>query len=493
MKVVVANLSGVKIEENGTVKHFAKAGSRWPMTVGYAKSVDYYPFPFWLAYTTALLKRDTDTEVRGLDGVVSDMTQEEFFKEIQNQNPEFLITELTFFTLKDDLSLLRRIREEIGSQIAVCGNYATVYPKEILEENDFIDYLLFGEYEITAKELVQNLVKENSLKGVKGLAYREGKGIVINEKRPLISDLDILPYPDRDDFPATLYPDFTFYSPCVSLMASRGCPTGCIFCTERHIMYNSPRYRMRNPEKVVDEMEFCIKKFRTKQLYFDDMSFTVNKKYVQKICDEILKRKIRILWTCMGDTMFIDYPTLQKMRETGCIGMKFGIESANPKILKRIDKPLDLEKAKEVVKWCKKLGIKTHATYCLGLPGENKETLKNTLDFMNTLAADTSQVSKVVPYPGTPMYKWAKENNYLITDDPSRYDGTEKAILNYPDLSNEELDRYYELFLKKVSRGKVWKYLISPLKSWSILKEQYAKKGLISLIGSIKTFLKRAF
>ena len=493
MRVVVANLSGVKIEKNGTVKHFAKAGSRWPMTVGYTKSVDYYPFPFWLSYTTALLKRDTRAAVRGLDGVVRDMTQEEFFREVQNQSPDLLITELTFLTLKDDLPLLKRIKEGIDSQIAVCGNYATVYPKEILEENDFIDYLLFGEYEITAKELIQGLTEKYPLKKIKGLAYRKGKGIVINERRSLISDLDILPYPDREDFPATLYPDFTFYSPCVSLMASRGCPAGCIFCTERHIMYNSPRYRMRSPEKVVDEMEFCIKKFRVRQLYFDDMSFTVNKKYVQKICDEILKRKIKIFWTCMGDTMSIDYPTLEKMREAGCIGMKFGIESANPEILKRIEKPLDLEKAKEVVKWCRELGIRTHATYCLGLPGENENTLRNTLDFMDNLGADTSQVSKVVPYPGTPMYKWAKENNYLITDDPSRYDGTGKAILNYPNLSNEELDRYYELFLKKVSRGKVWRYLTSPLESWSILKEQYAKKGLISLIGSIKTFLKRAF
>lgn len=493
MKVVVANLSGVKVEENGTVKHFAKAGSRWPMTVGYAKSIDYYPFPFWLAYTTALLKRDTEAEVRGLDGVVSDMTQEEFFKEIQDQNPELLITELTFFTLKDDLSLLKRIKKEIGSQIAVCGNYPTVYPKEILEENDFIDYLLFGEYEIAAKELIQNLIEKRSLKEIKGLAYREGKGIVINEKRPLISDLDVLPYPDREDFPATLYPDFTLYSPCISLMASRGCPAGCIFCTERHIMYNSPKYRMRSPKKVVDEMEFCIKKFKARQLYFDDMSFTVNKKYVQKICNEILKRKIKILWTCMGDALFIDYPTLEKMRKAGCIGMKFGIESANPEILKKIGKPLDLKKAKEVVKWCRKLRIRTHATYCLGLPGENKETLKNTLNFMNALRASTSQVSKVVPYPGTPMYKWATEHGYLVTTDLSKYDGAGSSVINYPELSNLELDDLYEKFSKRVARKKVLKYFKEPRQSLSIILEIWRRKGFMSIARSFWTFFQRAF
>lgn len=492
MKILVANLPGVESNKEGSFRHYAKAGSRWPMTVGYARSVDYYPFPFWLAYTTALLKRDTKAEVVGLDGVAMDMTPDDFFKAVKIQKPDLLIAELVFLTLKNDLDLLRKIKEEITCQIALCGNYPTACSRQILEENNFVDYIFLGEYEITAKELVISLMGKKYSREVLSLAFREREEIVINKRRPLISDLDILPYPDRVDFPVGRYYDFAFHSPCVSVIASRGCPSGCIFCTERHIMYNSARYRKRNPHKVVDEIDFCVREFHAKQIYFDDMSFTVDRRYVQDICSEILRRKIVIPWTCMGDAMFIDYVTLEMMRDAGCIGMKFGIESANLEILERIGKPLDLQKVKQITQWCKELGISTHATYCIGLPGENKTTIMNTFKFMQSLETDTSQVSRAVPYPGTPFYKWAKEHNYLLTFDSRYYDGTGTTVLNYPQLSNEELDKWFEKFSKNVSRRKIRKYLFSPRESFSIAKGIYKQKGLVSLLRSIRTFVGRA-
>lgn len=492
MKVLVTNLPGIEVSAKGLLKHYAKAGSRWPMTVGYARSVDYYPFPFWLAYTAALLKRDTEAEVVGLDGVAMDMTPKEFFDTVKKQRPDLLIAELVFLTLKDDLNLLKRIKEEINCKIVLCGNYPTVYPKEILEEYNFVDYLLMGEYEITAKELVLGLMQELPRKQVLGLAFREKKEVITNRRRPLISDLDILPYPERVDFPVGRYYDFAFYWPSVSMMTSRGCPSGCTFCTERHIMYNSARYRKRNPTRIVDEIEYSMKQFNAKQIYFDDMSFTVDKQHVSDICSEILKRNIEIPWTCMGDAMFIDYGTLEKMKKAGCIGMKFGVESADPEILKRIGKPLNLERVKQITKWCRELGISTHATYCLGLPGESKTTIMNTLRFMQKLDTDTSQVSKAVPYPGTPFYKWVKEYDYLLTNDLRHYDGTTNAILNYPQLSNEDLDRWFEKFSKMVSRKKIWKYLFSPRESFSLATGIYKQKGIQGLLRSIRTFVGRA-
>jgi len=218
----------------------------------------------------------------------------------------------------------------------------------------------------------------------------------------------------------------------------------------------------------------------------------VNKRHVTGICNEMLKRHIRIPWTCMGDAMFSDYETLALMARAGCIGMKFGVESASPEILKSIHKPLNLDMAKRVVKWCKELGISTHATFCLGLPGETPATIKQTMDFMELLNADTSQVSKAVPYPGTPLYKWASENNYLTTRDLSQYDGMGRAVLNYPDLSNTELDRWYGIFSKKVARKKIIKYVKEPAQSLSIIKEMWKRKGFFSIVRSIKTFVRRA-
>lgn len=494
-KVLIANLSGVHVEGDGSLRHFVKAGSRWPMTIGYSKSVDYYPFPFWLAYTTALLKRDKDIAVKGMDGVVRDMTSTELLAEVKREKPNLFVTELVALTLEDDLLFLKNLRAETGCMIAVCGSYVSAAAEELLKNNLFIDFAVRGEYEITIKELVGVLFKghHDGLSSVDGLIYRaKEQGIVTNRQRELLSDLDYLPYPDREDFPATIYPDFTLYSPCINIISSRGCPVGCIYCTDRHILYNSPRYRMRGPKKVVEEMEYCIERFKARQFYFDDQSFVVNKKHVMEICEEILKKGMRIPWTCMGDAMFVDYETLKIMSEAGCIGMKFGVESASPEILKNIHKPLNLEKVRQIVKWCRELGISTHATFCLGLPGETSETIKQTMNFMESLHTDTAQVSKAVPYPGTPMYKWAMKNNYLTTTDLSNYDGMGKAILNYPDLSNIELDRWYGIFSKKVARKKILKYIKEPAQSLSIISEMWKRKGFFSIVRSIKTFVKRA-
>lgn len=492
MKILATNLSGVKKEENGDIKHYAKAGSRWPMVIGKTKSVDYYPFPFWLAYTSALLKRDVQAVIKGLDGVVLDLDNNQYLEEIKKINPDLLITELTTISLKDDLGALKKIKETTGAKIAVAGNYPTIEHKRLLRENSFIDFVLRKEYEITAKELAESLIFNKPMKNISGLSYRDGENIIANEDRPLLENLDFLPYPDRDDFPASLYPDFAIYSPCINLVASRGCPGGCVYCQERHIMYNSPLYRRRDPKKVVDEMEFCIKKFGARQFYFDDQSFTVINSYTQAICQEIIDRKIKIPWTCMGDAMWVSKETLDKMAQAYCIGMKFGVESANEKILKMIGKPLDLKKLEQTVKWCKQLGIRTHATFIVGLPGATKEIVLQDMKFLDELKPFTAQAALAVPYPGTPFYKWAEENNYLITKDLSKYDGMGQSVLNYPNLSKREMEGLHEIFLKKVSRQKLIHFVFSPISSFSIIMEILKRKGIKSLFNSILTVIKRA-
>lgn len=492
MKVLITNLSGIKTEAGGAIKHFAKAGSRWPMIIGQAKSVDYYPFPFWLAYAHSLIKRDTSAQVKGIDGVVLDLDRDSYLEQVKEFGPDLLITELTTIALADDLDTLREIKKNSRAKIAIVGNYPTAAGEKLLRENSFIDFALIGEYEETAKELVGSLINNNPLNNIPGLMYRSNDGITKNENRPLLKDLDYLPYPEREDFPATLYPDFAIYSPCINIMASRGCPAGCIYCQERHIMYASPVYRMREPKKVVAEMEYCRDKFKARQFYFDDQSFTVNQQNTQDICQEMIDRRLNIPWTCMGDAMFVNKKTLEFMAKAKCIGMKFGVESASPQILKRIGKPLDLEKLKQVVKWCKDLGIRTHATFIIGLPGASRESILGDMKFLDELKPFTAQVALATPYPGTPFYQWAKESNFLVTEDLSKYDGMGQSVINYPNLSKEEMEKLHQIFFKKVSRQKLIHFILSPRSSFSIMKEMCQRKGLKSLLNSLITVVKRA-
>ncbi|VAX23706.1 hypothetical protein MNBD_NITROSPINAE02-1763 [hydrothermal vent metagenome] len=498
MKAVLTNLSGVK-EVDGGIVHHVKAGSRWPMTVGYTKAVDYYPFPFYLAYSAALLKRDIkEIEVTGVDGVVNDYTSGELFSELVKigiGKEDILIVEVTLITLKDDLAFLEKVKEEFKCVIILCGVYASIFRDAVLKDNSFIDYAIYGEYELSLKLLVQRLVegRADSLNNIEGLITRgDDGGVKSHSQMAKITDLAELPFPDRNIFPPALYADFSFHSPCVAITATRGCPAGCIYCVERHAIYNSPRYRMRPYKDVVDEMEHCIEKYGAKQFYFDDMSFVVNKKYVKNICNEILKRKMNIPWTCMGDAMFVDYDTLEVMAKAGCIGMKFGVESADEKILERIGKPLNLDKARQVVKWCQRLGIFTHATFCLGLPGETETTIRKTVRFIKTLKADTAQVSKAVPYPGTPMYEWAKKEGYIVTDDLESYDGSLKSVLSYPQLTGDKIDQWYGLISKKLARNKIYAYLKRPMSAFQILYGLYKEKGLTKTVQALSALFFRA-
>lgn len=493
MNVLVANLAGVKVEADGSVKHFIKAGSRWPMTIGKSRSVDYYPFPFWLAYTLAVLKRDTTARAQGLDGVVLDLTGDELLGEITKRAPDLLVVELASLTLADDLAFLTKVKQATGCKVVVCGNYATVTHKTLLAENACIDFAVRGEYEFAVRDLVLALMADGDVSGVEGLSWKRDGEVVENAPRPLLADLDQLPFPDRDDFPATIYPDFTLYSPCINILSSRGCPCGCVYCQERHVMYASPKYRTRSAASVVDEMRYCQERFGARQFYFDDQSFVVRKQHVMAICEEIIRRGLKVPWTVMGDAMFVDREMLAAMAKAGCIGMKFGVESADQSILKTIGKPLDLEKAKQVATWCKELGIRTHATFCLGLPGETEETIRKSMAYMEEIEVDTAQVSKAVPYPGTPMYTWAMENGYLTTTDLSRFDGMGGSIISYPGLPAEEIDRWYAEFSRRVARKKVLKYLFEPGQSFSIMAEMVRRKGLVSLLKSLYTFVRRAF
>jgi radical SAM superfamily enzyme YgiQ (UPF0313 family) len=495
MRIILTNLNGVKQEKNGRIRHFVKAGSRWPMTVGYSKSVDYYPFPFYLAYSTAMLKEAHPTvTVRGIDGVARDYTAEELKQDLRSTPPDILIAEVTMITLKDDLKLIEEIQREFNCRVILTGVYVTSFLENALKDNPCADYAIYGEYESSLKSLIDCLLAKNleGIRQIPGIILREGEVVFKSAQRASVSNFAEFPFPDRDDFPAKMYSDFAMHSPCVHMTATRGCPAGCVFCVERHVIYNSPKYRVREPKSVVDELETCVQKYGARQFYFDDQSLVVNKKFLMAFCDEKINRGLNVPWTCMGDAMFVDYQMLKKMRESGCIGMKFGIESANKEMLKRMGKPLDPQKALEVVRWCRELGIMTHATFCIGLPGENESTIKETIEYMEKLNLDSAQVSKAVPYPGTPLYAWAKENGYLLTEDLDKFDGASPCVLNYPDLSSEKMDYWYQQFLKKVSRKKLFTYLKHPVNSLEIIFQLSRDKGPVKAVESISTFIARA-
>ena len=485
MKVLITNPPGFRDEKKR--EFFIKGGSRWSFKT--TPGLEYCPYPFFIGYTTSLLKSKTTHQIKAIDGVVEMLTPSQFIEKVRSEKPDLYITEIPTITFKEDMELLRKIKEFCKTEIALAGPHATVYAGEILKDFNFIDYVLLGEYEFTAKELAEG----KNPKDISGLACRENSIVTVNDRRSLVG-LDELPWPDREDLPALRYRDFCYLKPHAIMMSSRGCPMNCIFCIERHVIYKSPLYRTRDPKDVVDEMEYLKKDFGVRQIYFDDQSLTLNREHVQGICDEIMRRRLRITWTCMGDAFGTTYDTLKKMHRAGCVGMKLGLESVSPKVLKLIKKPIDVNMVKEIVTYLKRLNMLSHLTVIIGLPGQDKRDIRETLKFVEEVDPDSLQYSVATPFPGTPFYEQVKSAGYLISDDWAKYNGRGDVVISYPALSAETIKGVYNE-LSKNGRGLGWggrsrikrkilKAIIRPLQGYRDIKR------FVSILGLKQFFLK---
>jgi len=457
MRILLAN-PPCRVEINRDwERYFIRAGSRWPFSIIKRKSsrADYVPFPFFLAYTASLLERE-GFEVEVIDAVALNLSTEEFIEQVREINPNIILFETSTPTIEQDINLVKLIKGKIPSDIVLTGTHVTVFPEEVMKQSG-IDYIIRGEYESTFLELVKKIRPGASLdefRNIEGLVFRYAGNILINNERGLTEPLDQLPYPAFHLFPANKNNDLSFYwdgfcqyRPAVQLHSSRGCPFRCNFCLWNQVMYGNGKYRVFTPKRVVDEMEFVIKEFNAREVYFDDDSFTIDKNHVLQICAEIKRRNLQIKWSCMADAICSDADMVNAMADSGCIGIKFGVESADGNILKRIGKPLDYDKLKKLLKVCVKRRIKTHATFTFGLSGENRQSMVKTLEFAQALDVDSVQFSITTPFPGTRYYNELKEKSMLRAKKWLDYDGGGKSVVNYSELEPQEI----EGFCKKAS------------------------------------------
>ncbi len=440
MHVLLLNLPW---SENGRLG--VRAGSRWPFTSPPEEDgrIHYIPFPFFLAYATSLLKKE-DKQARLIDSIAEGTNEDELIKQIKIFNPELLVIETSTPSFRNDLRVISNIcLNNPEASIALCGPHASVFPAEILKEQKLIKYVLIGEYEYTLLELVNSLENKLNLDSVPGLAYHNGSAVKINSPRRTINDLDILPWPDREDVPIYAFNDAFAGLPVpnVQMLASRGCPFQCTYCLWPQTVYREHRYRPRAPEKVADEMEYLVGHFNFKAVYFDDDTFNIDKEHVLDICDQITKRKIKIPWAIMARADLMDAETLERMSLAGLYAVKYGIESAGREVLENCKKDMDLEKVKDVILLTKKMGIKVHLAFCIGLAGETRESIRETLRFIEDTKPDSLQFSIAVPFPGTEYFDYLKSKGWLISEDWSDYDGNYKCVLKTKELEAKELER----------------------------------------------------
>ncbi|MBI4287973.1 MAG: radical SAM protein [Chloroflexi bacterium] len=343
------------------------------------ETLDYLVAPLGLAYVAAVLKRD-GVDVSLLEANALGLGMDDIEKEIKRQKPDLVgITGTTPLIARVEEIARRAKSADKGIKVVVGGPHATILPQEVLKSQN-IDFCVRGEGEITALELVKALEKGGDFGAILGLGFKSNGQIHLNDSRPLIKELDSLPFPARELLPMEKY-IFPLPTGAVArftnLISSRGCPYLCTFCGQHNIWTRLVRFR--SPKNVVDEIQAVKDKYGVAFVGFTDSNFPLNRKITMDICDEMAARGIKIKWACGSRVDLVDQELLRKMHKAGCQQINFGVESGNAEILKGYKKGITIDQAKTAIKQAKKAGLKVYTYFMVGGPGETRETAEETI------------------------------------------------------------------------------------------------------------------
>jgi hopanoid biosynthesis associated radical SAM protein HpnJ len=412
------------------------AGARYQMK----REVKSFWFPTWLAQAAAMVEgaKLIDAPPHGLT-----------FKDIEDdvKSHDFIVIHTSTPSFRSDCKTAEMIRAlNPKAVIGFIGAKVAVEPQQSLEACPAIDFVCRNEYEFT----VQEMANGNDWSTIKGLTYRDKSGAIVhNAEREILMDMDKLPsvLPLYKQLDVSKYFGGYLKHPYMSWYTGRGCKSRCTFCLWPQTI-GGHKYRYRSTPKVIEEVKYLQKEFpQVKEIFFDDDTLTDDHTRVEALAKEL--GKLGVVWSCNAKAN-VPRKTLEVLKANGLRLLLVGYESGNQKILHNIKKGLLVDVAKRFSKDCHELGIVVHGTFILGLPGETRETIQETLAFAKEVNPHTIQVSLAAPYPGTFLYKQAKENGWFAEDtDLLTEDGTQIAPLNYPHLGHTEIFNSVEDFYKK--------------------------------------------
>jgi radical SAM superfamily enzyme YgiQ (UPF0313 family) len=385
-----------------------RSGDRWPHRLP-RKLTRQVPhaYPFWFAQCGALLKAK-GYEVFYVDAIAENLGIEGTAQRFADDRPDIVVIASSTPTIHTDLLMARLAKERAGAFTLLVDTHVTVFHKELVAE-PFVDAAVRGEFETAVPEIADALNRGSELDRIPGVTWSRGAEVVVNPDRPLLKDLDDLPWPDRDLVPAEQYiVGLRTQDPCFMVMASRGCPFRCTFCLWVPVMFNN-KVRFRDVEKVVDEIAHLQDRYGAREVFFHDDTVNITVRRVEEICHAILRRRLKIGWIANFRADQTTPELFRLMKRAGCTKILLGVESGSQRLLdETIDKEITLKEVEDTIRWAKEAGIRVHCTYSLGAPGETRETMRETLEFIKKTDPDDIQVSLMTPIPGTPFYEKVK-------------------------------------------------------------------------------------
>jgi hopanoid biosynthesis associated radical SAM protein HpnJ len=437
------------------------ASSRWPAT----REIESYWYPVWLAYPAGLLEGS-----RLLDAPPHHVSAAETIQICKDY--EFLVLFTSTVGWEGDQRLAEAIKAANPAiKIAFVGPPVTTSPDKALNECQVLDFICRREFDYSVVEFAQG----KPLNEILGISYRvateTGSKVVHNPDRPQIEDLDAMPWATKiykRDMDVTRYNVPFLLHPYIALYSTRGCPAQCTFCLWPQTL-SGHAWRKRSTDDVAAELKWAKENFpEVKEFFFDDDTFNINQERTIELCSKL--KPLGLTWSCTS-RVTTSRKTLEAMKDAGCRLLIVGFESGDPQILKNIKKGATVEKARQFAKDCHEIGLVIHGDFILGLPGETKESIANTIKFAKSLDVETIQVSIAHAYPGTEFYDYAKENGFITNegakDSMSDAGGHQMAHIEYPGLPKEYVlemvhrfyDEYY--FRPKAAFRVVWKAIVN--------------------------------
>ncbi|MFA6227931.1 MAG: radical SAM protein [Patescibacteria group bacterium] len=381
-----------------------------------------HAMPFNLAYLAGYLRNKVDCEIKILDTEALGIGYKEIKDYFAHERPDVVGFTCLSPTVNHVFKICQIIKDELKLDCVTIlgGTHPTILPIEVLT-NPFVDFAVIGEGEVTFSELVQAVKdKRTDWENISGLYFKRDGKIIGNLPRPMIENLDEIPFPARDLFDLKLYRSAPTKKlteeQCSPIQTSRGCAHNCIHCVSKSIWNRRLRYRSAN--NLLAEIEECINKYNIKEFSILDDNFTLNKKRAIEVCQKIIDKKLPIAWICFSRADTIDDELASIMSKAGCKKISLGLESGSQKILDIMRKQTTTDKGRQAVAILRHHNILAHASFMLGNIGETIETIKETINFAKSLDLDNATFFITCPVPGSDLYYYAKDEGFIASDTP---------------------------------------------------------------------------
>ena len=413
------------------------AGARYQMK----REVKSFWYPTWLAQPAALVEGS-----KLIDAPAHDLSWDDIAHEVDDK--ELIVLHTSTPSFRQDIHTAELIRaRNPKALIGLIGAKVAVESEASLAASTAIDFVCRNEFDFTIKDIADGM----PLAEVAGISFRDKDGAIHrNPDRAVVTDMDTLPWVTpiyKRDLDHRKYFGGYLLHPYISFYTGRGCKSRCTFCLWPQTV-GGHNYRVRSIANVVEEVKFTIATWPdVKEIFFDDDTLTDNAPRVEELAVEL--GKLGVTWSCNAKAN-VPRKTLEIMKANGLRLLLVGYESGNQQILINIKKGLRTEVARQFTKDCHELGIVIHGTFILGLPGETRETMEETMKYAMDLNPHTIQVSLAAPYPGTFLYKQATENGWFDnTADLLTEGGEQIAQLSYPHLGSAEIFDTVEVFYRR--------------------------------------------